>query len=108
MILPNHSIVCPGPIVEPEEPGSDHEEEVRDQGGAQEYNLVRDRAPRQIQPLVRYGFEELVAYALLTSSRDPSTFREAINIPEKDRWMGAMQEEMEPLKKNETWDLVSL
>ena len=26
--------------------------------------------------------------------------------PEKDRYMGAMMEEMESLKKNETWDVV--
>ena len=85
--------MSPGPIVElEEEPGSDQEEEggaldqdeTQDQGGAQDqgeaqvYNLVRDRLPRQIQPPVRYGFEELAAYDLLTSSRDPSTFREAI------------------------------
>ena len=80
VVIPNHSTVSPGPIVEPEEePGSDQEEEggaldqggAQDQGEAQEYNLVRDRAPRQIQPPVRYGFEELAAYALLTSSGDP-------------------------------------
>src|SRR5580765_6358588 len=114
LVTPNHSIVSPGPIVEPEEPGSDHGEEiqddaeVQDQGGAQDYNLVRDRSRRQIQPPVRYGFEELAAYALLTSSGDHSTFRDALNSPEKDRWMGAMQEEMASLKKNETWDLVPL
>src|ERR1044072_582813 len=117
MVLPNHSTVRPRQIVElEEEPGSDQEEEGRaldqggaqDQGEAQEYNLACDREPRHIQPPVRFGFEEIAAYALLTSSGDPSTFREALNSPEKDRWMGAMQEEMESLKKNETWDLVPL
>src|ERR1044072_588767 len=109
MTLPNHSTVSLRPIVDQEELGSyNEEEEVLDQGGVHEYNLVRDRAPRQIQPPVRYGFEELGAYALLTCSGDPSTFREALNSPETDRWMGAMQKEMESLKKNETWDLVPL
>ena len=84
MVLPNHSTVSSRPIVEPGEPCSDDEEEVLDEGGAHEYNLVRDRASRQIQPLVRYGFEELVAYSLLTSSGDPSTFREVKNSPEND------------------------
>src|ERR1044072_1649961 len=108
MVLPNHSTVSLGPIVEPEEePGSDQEEEggatyqddtqdqdetqeqgrAQDQGGVQVYNLVRDRVPRKVQPPVRYGFEELVAYALLTSSGDPSTFREALKSPRRiDGW----------------------
>ena len=43
-ILPNHSTVSLEPIVEPEEAVfDDEEEEVPDQGGAQEYNFVCDR-----------------------------------------------------------------
>src|ERR1044072_2585627 len=42
IILPNYSTVSAGPIVEP---GFDDEEEFPDKGGAQKYNLVRDRAP---------------------------------------------------------------
>src|ERR1044072_5809073 len=81
MVLPDHSTVSPGQIVEPEgEPGSDQEKEggatdqdetqeqggAQDQGGAQVYNLVRDRVPRKVQPPVRFGFEELAAYALVS------------------------------------------
>ena len=67
---------------------------------------MNDRSPRQVTPPVHYGFKELAVYALLTSSGDLSTFREAITIPEKDRWLGALLEEMSSLRKNETWDLV--
>ena len=35
--------------------------------------------------------------------RDPETFSEAAKNP---RWIGAMNEEMQALRKNETWDLV--
>src|ERR1044072_9967442 len=63
MALPNHSTVSPGSILDQEEPGYDNEEEVLYQGGAHVYNIVRGRAPYQIQPLVRYEFEELAAYA---------------------------------------------
>jgi transposase InsO family protein len=79
-----------------------------DLGGDNDYQLARDREHRSIKPPQRYGFEDLAAYALLTSSGDPSTFREAISSQEKDKWMGAMMEEMESLKKNQTWELVQL
>lgn len=52
----------------------------------------------------------MVAYALsLTDGNENlSTFQDAINSPERDRWMEAMVEEMESLKKNETWELTEL
>jgi hypothetical protein len=56
----------------------------------------------------RYGFDDLVSYALITSSEDPSTFQEAIDSSEKDKWMEAMVEEMESLSKNKTWELTEL
>ena len=51
-------------------------------------------------PPTRYGFEDLVSYALITSSGDPTTFQEAIHSQEKSRWMGAMVEEIQSLHKN--------
>uniref|UniRef100_A0A2N9FRN5 CCHC-type domain-containing protein n=1 Tax=Fagus sylvatica TaxID=28930 RepID=A0A2N9FRN5_FAGSY len=67
-----------------------------------------DRPKRNKRPPVRYGFEDLVSYALLTSSEDPSTFQEAIESSEKDKWMEAMVEENESLSKNKTWELTEL
>ena len=55
-----------------------------------------------------YGFEDLVSYALITSSRDPTTFQEAIHSQEKSRWVGEVVEEIQSLHKNQTWDLVEL
>uniref|UniRef100_A0A2N9EW59 Integrase catalytic domain-containing protein n=1 Tax=Fagus sylvatica TaxID=28930 RepID=A0A2N9EW59_FAGSY len=63
---------------------------------------------RNKRPPVRYGFEDLVSYALLTSSEDPSTFQEAIESSEKDKWMEAMVEENKSLSKNKTWELTEL
>ena len=51
--------------------------------------------------LVRYGFDDLVSYALITSSGDPSTFQEAIDSSEKDKSMEAMVEEMESLSSQD-------
>ena len=52
--------------------------------------------------------ENNVAYCLLTEDNEPSTFVEAINGLEASQWTTAMQEEVEALHKNKTWDLVPL
>ncbi|WJZ97361.1 hypothetical protein VitviT2T_015970 [Vitis vinifera] len=67
-----------------------------------------DRPRHTIKPPIRYGFKDLVSYALITSSGDPTTFQEAIHSQEKSRWMGAMVEKIQSLHKNQTWDLVEL
>uniref|UniRef100_A0A2N9J4X6 CCHC-type domain-containing protein n=1 Tax=Fagus sylvatica TaxID=28930 RepID=A0A2N9J4X6_FAGSY len=75
----------------------------------QEQDSTRsDRPKHNKRPPVRYGFEDLVSYALLTSSEDPSIFQEAIESSEKDKWMEAMVEENESLSKNKTWELTEL
>ena len=55
-----------------------------------------------------YITESNVAYCLLTEDGEPSTFHEAINGTDASLWMAAMQEEIEALHKNKTWELVSL
>ena len=49
-----------------------------------------------------------VAYCLLTEDGEPSIFHKALNSQEASLWMAAMQEEIEALHKNKTWDLVPL
>ena len=48
------------------------------------------------------------AYCLLTEEGEPSTFQEAVRSSDASLWMKAMQEEMEALHKNKTWELVAL
>lgn len=55
-----------------------------------------------------YWYEDLTDYALPISSRDPSTLREAIGGYKKDIWMSVMVEDMESLKKSQTWEFVQL
>ena len=55
----------------------------------------------------------MVAYALnmaeeIDSNEEPTSYSEAISCKNSGRWMIAMQEEMELLHKNGTWDLVKL
>ena len=44
----------------------------------------------------------------LISSLEPTTYEEAINGEESDKWIQAMDDEMDSLNKNKTWDLVEL
>lgn len=46
------------------------------------------------------------AYYLLTEDGEPSTFEEAVICSNDSFWITTMQEEMEALHKNKTWDLV--
>ncbi|KAH9751503.1 hypothetical protein KPL71_014323 [Citrus sinensis] len=55
-----------------------------------------------------YVTEINVAYYLLTEDGEPSTFHEALNSSDVTLWMIAIQEEIEALHKNKTWELVSL
>ena len=71
-------------------------------------SFVSGRPKRVTRPPVRFGFDEMVNYALVIGEDDPSNFQEAIQSQEKEGWVGAMAEEMESLNKNQTWKLVSL
>ena len=55
-----------------------------------------------------YVTEIIIAYCLLTEDREPSIFHEALNSSDGSLWMIAMQEEIESLHKNKTWELVPL
>lgn len=68
----------------------------------QQESLAMGRPKRIIKPPERYGYKDMVAYALTVIGEDPSTFQEVVDNPKRDRWMEAMVEEMESLKKNKT------
>ena len=69
-------------------------------GVEQHHSIATDRPRRTIRPPIRCGFEDMVSYALIISSEDPTTFQEAVNNHEKSKWMGAMAEEIESLHEN--------
>ena len=55
----------------------------------------------------------MVAYALsvvnnIEFSEEPSTYEEAVSCSDSGKWIITMQEEMESLHKNVTWDMVRL
>ncbi|GJV90693.1 retrovirus-related pol polyprotein from transposon TNT 1-94 [Tanacetum coccineum] len=55
-----------------------------------------------------YVMEINVTYYLLTREGESSTLQEALNNPDASFWKEAMQEEIEALHKNKTWELVPL
>ncbi|XXG58369.1 hypothetical protein AAC387_Pa04g0693 [Persea americana] len=62
-----------------------------------DYMLTRDRERRQIKKLQRYGYEDIVAYALNTAESiesEPVTYRDAITSKESVKWAVAMGEEL--------------
>jgi len=64
------------------------------------------RPRREIRKPAR--FTDMVAYALPVVDDIPITYQEAMQSLESDKWKSAMDEEMQSLLKNNTWELVQL
>ena len=61
------------------------------------------RSTRKRRPSTRYPSSE---YILLTDEGEPECFQEVESYKDKHSWMKAMQEEMNSLHKNKTYELV--
>ncbi|KAG8481022.1 hypothetical protein CXB51_025745 [Gossypium anomalum] len=73
----------------------------------------KNRTRREIKPSKKYAEADLVAYALnvaedIDANQEPFNYSEAVSCEDLEKWMFAMQEEIESLHKNRTWDLVKL
>ncbi|KAG8482499.1 hypothetical protein CXB51_024054 [Gossypium anomalum] len=78
-----------------------------------QYSIAKNRTRREIKPPKKYAEADLVAYALnvaedIDANQEPSNYSEVVSCEDSEKWMFAMQEEMESLHKNRTWDLVKL
>ena len=85
-----------------------NDEEVSTQELLQQQDSIAYRRPRrEIRKPAR--FDDIVAYALpITDDDVPSTYTEVISNPDGVKWKQAMNEEMQSLHKNKTWELVTL
>ena len=89
----------------------EHQEEGILQEPLQEIQL--DNAPPQLvrrssrphKPSQRYPPSN---YILLTDEGEPSCFQEACKVDHSEEWKNAMEEEMNSLQENKTWELVNL
>ncbi|KAH9707327.1 Integrase catalytic domain-containing protein [Citrus sinensis] len=89
------------------EAASEHEEQEPVESEAPEVRRsTRERRPPTWHS--EYVTEINIAYCLLTEDGEPSTFHEALNSSDVALWMTAMQEEIEALHKNKTWELIPL
>nr|CAN67902.1 hypothetical protein VITISV_037907 [Vitis vinifera] len=66
-----------------------HERQDEPTQGLESYSLARDSIAEEIVDM------------------EPKTYQEAINSNEANQWVKAIQEEMDSLRKNETWELVT-
>ena len=80
-----------------------------DEEDLSDYQLVRDSGKRTIKANPRYNESNMVGFAYYTEDGgkpEPKSYEEATNDPDCEKWIEAMKEEMESMKKNHTWDLV--
>jgi hypothetical protein len=75
--------------------------------------MVVDRPIRVRKPVRRLIRECNISFALscveeVDCSVEPSIYTEAMVFGDRDNWMFAMQEEMQSLEKNGTWDIIHL
>ncbi|KAG8499730.1 hypothetical protein CXB51_006318 [Gossypium anomalum] len=85
-----------------------NDEEVSTQELLQQQDSIAYLRPRR-EIRIPARFDDMVAYALLIADDDvPSTYTEARSNPDDVKWKQAMNEEMQSLHKNRTWELVTL
>ena len=89
--------------------------EDQSQGGAQiQTRPIRERKrPRWLDDFVGLSiedidFDEMTAYALSIFCDEPRDYRDAINSVDSSSWLVDMEEEIQSLHKNHTWNLVPL
>ncbi|KAG8499388.1 hypothetical protein CXB51_005980 [Gossypium anomalum] len=78
-----------------------------------QYYIAKNRTRKEIKPPKKYAEADLVTYALnvaedIDVNQEPSNYSEAVSCEDSEKWIFAMEEEMESLHKNRTWDLVKL
>ena len=76
-----------------------------------DYQLVRDREPRTRTKPLRFRDESnMAAYAFAAAeeedTHEPLTYQEAVACEDSSKWKAAMDEEMDSLRKNKTYELV--
>lgn len=76
----------------------------------QSYQLARDISRRQTRSPVRYGYTDLIAYALMSakemSIEEPFSYSKASESENCDKWIEGMRKEMDSLQRNQMWTLV--
>ena len=74
----------------------------------EQYSIAKDRPLRNIRPPQRYV--NLVAYTLSVIKEtsevgEPTSYLDAVSYDNSSKWLITMNEEIESLHQNRTWDL---
>ncbi|GKV32108.1 hypothetical protein SLEP1_g40737 [Rubroshorea leprosula] len=94
------------PTIEKDEASVDGgNDEQGEQPLPQEEEPQLRRSTREHKPSARYSSSD---YILITEEGEPETFQEVQSHKDKNCWIKAMQEEMNSLHKNNTYELVEL
>ncbi|GJS98865.1 retrovirus-related pol polyprotein from transposon TNT 1-94 [Tanacetum coccineum] len=77
-----------------------------------DYQLVRDKEPRtRTKPLRFQDESNMATYAFAAAeeedTHEPLTYQEALAYEDSSRWKAVMEEEIDSLRKNKTWELVN-
>ena len=76
------------------------------EGSLDNYQLTCDRQRRMVKPIQRVGYADILTYALIITSDldngELESYKEVVSYKEKEKWFGAMKEEMQSLLKNKT------
>lgn len=93
-----------GPSLGQQEPKTHVQEDrqrVLNQGELDDYVLSRDQERREIRHPVRFGYDDLIAYALnvakYMNGDEPKNYKEATSCKEMGHWKPAMEEELNSL-----------
>ncbi|TXG67707.1 hypothetical protein EZV62_008982 [Acer yangbiense] len=89
---------------------NDSDEVVVQYNDLEDYNLTRDRVRREVRAPNRFGYADIVAYALQVAGEvndEPRSYQDAVTRSDSLLWKKAMSEEFESLQKNKTWILVN-
>ena len=88
------------------EPSSDHADETDAEAVASTPTRELRRSSRVPKPNPKYLSS--LHYLLLTDSGEPENYDEALQVNESVKWEHAMQEEIDSLHTNDTWELARL
>lgn len=83
-------------------------EELSSSGTASNLTEELRRSARMNKGVPPLKFDPMSCLALASVDQPPTSYQEAIKDQDADCWLKAMDSEMESLKKNNTWQLVSL
>lgn len=92
-------------FVQEDEPISSEHDITKNNNQQEVPKFILRRSDRMVKPSTRYSSNK---YVLLIEAGDPDTFEEDMEDDHKKEWMDAMQDELNSMHENQTFDLVCL